>query len=118
MSNGKDKKKELARVIAGRMSGSMQQIDAVRSTRGQIKGLITHDTLQQLREMLADHEKDDCEDPVLRTSRLACIIGRCDDYIRRHGTEGEERAKQKVETVRTIQQNAMKEWGTRMAEAH
>ena len=57
MSNDK-KKKELARIIAGRMSpGAPQQIDAVRSTTGQIKGFLTKDTLYRLRQAVADHQK-------------------------------------------------------------
>ena len=44
------KKKELARIIAGRMSPKApQDIDKVRSTMGQIKGALTKDTLYRLR---------------------------------------------------------------------
>ncbi len=42
MSNDKNKKKkELARVLAGRMAGNAEQIDAVRSFKGQAKGFFT-----------------------------------------------------------------------------
>jgi hypothetical protein len=115
MSN--DKKKDLARLIAGRMAGTVQQIDDLRSTRGQIKGALTKDTLYRLRQVVADHRSADEEGT---EARLAVILGLCDTYIRRHGKETDARAREKLETVDRIQEQAMSEmrdWGQRQAQA-
>jgi hypothetical protein len=113
----KDKKKDLARLIAGRMAGTMQQIDDLRSTRGQIKGALTKDTLYRLRQAVADHQRADEEGT---EARLAVILGLCDTYIGRHGKETDARAREKLETVDRIQEQAMSEmrdWGQRQAQA-
>ena len=115
MSN--DKKKDLARLIAGRMAGTIEQIDAVRSTRGQIKGTLTKDTLYRLRQAVSDHQKADEKGT---EARLAVILGLCDTYIKRHAKEEDPRAREKLETVDRIQEQAMAEmrdWGQKQAQA-
>ena len=88
------KKKELARIIAGRMSPKApQDIDKVRSTMGQIKGALTKDTLYRLRQIVADHQNaGEDEDPNIRIYRLTIIMGLCGDYLNRHGKETDARA--------------------------
>jgi hypothetical protein len=55
MGNGiRDKKKELAKAIATRMSDTAQ-IDALRSTKGQLKGMVSKDSMYRLRQALDDH---------------------------------------------------------------
>ncbi len=99
MSNDK-KKKELARIVAGRMSpGAPQQIDAVRSTTGQIKGFLTKDTLYRLRQAVADHQKAANENEAL--PRLGIILGLCDTYLNNHGSEKEARARRRSRWLRT-----------------
>ena len=51
-----DKKQELARIIAGRVSQlKAEKIDAVRSKLDQFVGFVTNDTLYRLRQAVADH---------------------------------------------------------------
>jgi hypothetical protein len=110
-----DKKKSLARLIAGRMSSmAPQQVDGVRSTKGEIKGFLTKDTLYRLRQAVADHQKaaDEGAD-----ARLAVILGICDSYIDRHGAETDARAREKLAAVEDIKAEAMVERGRRQAEA-
>ena len=115
MSNDK-KKKELARIIAGRMSpGAPQQIDAVRSTTGQIKGFLTKDTLYRLRQAVADHQKAADENEAL--PRLGIILGLCDTYLHKHGGEKEARAREKVAMVEDMKAEASAERSRREAEA-
>jgi hypothetical protein len=118
MGNGiHDKKKELAKVFAKRMSGTAQ-IDALRSTKGQLKGMVTKDTMYRLRQALDDHKKSKDEEGA--GDRLAIILGLCHSYINRHGRESDARAKEKVATVEQIQEQAsseMRDWGQRQAEA-
>jgi hypothetical protein len=117
MGNGiHDKKKDLAKVIALRMSGA--QIDALRSTKGQLKGMVSKDTMYRLRQALDDHRKS--KDEARAGDRLAIILGLCHSYINRHGRESDARAQEKVATVEQIQQQAaseMRDWGQRQAEA-
>jgi hypothetical protein len=115
MSNDK-KKKELARIVAGRMSpGAPQQIDAVRSTTGQIKGFLTKDTLYRLRQAVADHQKAANENEAL--PRLGIILGLCDTYLNNHGSEKEARAREKVAMVEDMKAEASAERSRREAEA-
>lgn len=118
MGNGiHDKKKELAKVFAKRMSGTAQ-IDALRSTKGQLKGRVTKDTMYRLRQALEDHKKSKDEEGA--GDRLAIILGLCHSYINRHARESDARAEEKVATVEQIQQQAaseMRDWGQRQAEA-
>jgi hypothetical protein len=118
VSNDK-KKKDLARIIAGRMSPrAPQDIDAVRSLKGQIKGALTKDTLYRLRQVVADHQKaGKDEDPEIGNYRLTIIMGLCGDYLSRHGKETDERAREKMEAVEKIQADAMVERARRQAEA-
>ena len=113
------KKKELARIIAGRMSPKApQDIDKVRSTMGQIKGALTKDTLYRLRQIVADHQNaGEDEDPNIRIYRLTIIMGLCGDYLNRHGKETDARAREKVDAVEKIQAEAMVERARRQAEA-
>jgi hypothetical protein len=116
MSDKSNKKKDLAKIIASRMAGTVQQIDELRSTRGQIKGALTKDTMYRLRQAVADHQKADEEGT---EARLAVILGLCDTYIQRHGKEEDARAKEKLKTVDRIQEQAMSEmrdWGQRQAQ--
>jgi hypothetical protein len=117
MSN--DKKKKLARMIAGRMSQmTSEQLDAARSTTGQVKGFLTQDTLYRLRQVVADHQRaGDDERPDIRSCRAMIIVGLCDEYLRRHGAETDARAKAKVASVEEIKAEAMLERGRRQAEA-
>ncbi len=115
MSNDK-KKKELARIIAGRMSpGAPQQIDAVRSTTGQIKGFLTKDTLYRLRQAVEDHQKAADENGAL--VRLGIILGLCDTYLNKHGGEKDARAREKVAMVEDMKGEASAERSRREAEA-
>jgi hypothetical protein len=118
MGNGiHDKKKELAKVFAKRMSGTAQ-IDALRSTKGQLKGMVTRDTMYRLRQALEDHKKSRDEEGA--GDRLAVILGLCHSYINRHARESDARAEEKVATVEQIQQQAaseLRDWGQRQAEA-
>jgi hypothetical protein len=117
VSNGHDKKKDLAKIIVSRMAGAAPQIDAVRSTKGEIKGFFTQDTLYRLRQAVADHEKAGTD--TFAEARLAVILGLCDTYLQRHGSETDARAREKVEAVDRIQQQAMNEmrdWGRRQAQ--
>ena len=115
MSNDK-KKKELARIIAGRMSpGAPQQIDAVRSTTGQIKGFLTKDTLYRLRQAVEDHQKAADENGAL--VRLGIILGLCDTYLNKHGSEKDARAREKVAMVEDMKAEASAERSRREAEA-
>jgi hypothetical protein len=117
MSNGKGKKRDLARIIASKMAGAAPQIDAVRSTKGEIKGFFSQDTMFRLRQAVADHEKAGTD--TRAEARLAVILGLCDTYLHRHGAETDDRAKEKLEAVDRIQQQAMTEmrdWGHRQAE--
>ncbi len=118
MGNGiHDKKKELARLVALKMSGTAQ-IDTVRSTKGQLKGMVTKDTLYRLRQAVADHEKSKDEEGA--GDRLAVILGLCHSYINRHARETDARAGEKVEAVEAIQPRAaseMRDWGQRQGEA-
>src|SRR5215471_7798173 len=110
-------KKDLARIIAGRMAGTAQQIDDLRSTRGQIKGALTKDTLYRLRQAVADHQEAGEKDT---EARLAVILGLCDTYIQRHSKDTDPRAREKLDTVDRIQDQAMSEfrdWGQRQAQA-
>ena len=94
-----DQKQELARLLAMKMSGRAQ-IDAVRSTKGQLKGMVTKDTLYRLRQALADHEKS--KDEAGAGDRLAIILGLCHSYVNRHARETDARAKEKVGAVEEI----------------
>ena len=110
-----DKKKSLARLIAGRMSSmAPQQVDAVRSTKGEIKGFLTKDTLYRLRQAVSDHQKAADEGA---EARLAVILGVCASYIERHGAETDARAREKLAAVEDIKAEAMVERGRRRAEA-
>ena len=111
MANGK--KKALAKIIAGRLSAmGPEQIDAVRSTKGEIKGFFTKDTLYRLRQAVADHKKSGEEGA---DARLAIILGLCDIYIARHGAETDGRAREKVAPVEDIKAEAMTERDRRQA---
>src|SRR5262249_46140688 len=117
MGNGiHDKKKELAKVIAMRMSGA--QIDTLRSTKGQLKGMVTKDTMYRMQQALDDHRRS--KDEKGGADRLAIILGLCHIHINRHGRESDARAQEKVATVEQIQEQAaseMRDWGQRQAEA-
>jgi hypothetical protein len=117
MSNGKEKKRQLARAIASRMPGAAPQIDAVRSPKGEIKGFFSQDTLYRLRQAVADHDKAATD--TFAEARLAVILGLCDTYFERHGNDTDDRAIEKLNAVDRIQQQAMgemRDWGQRQAQ--
>ena len=98
------------------MAGAAPQIDAVRSTKGEIKGFFSQDTLYRLRRPI-NHEKSATD--TRAEARLAIILGLCDAYIQRHGNETDDRATEKLKAVDSIQQQAMREirdWGQRQAQ--
>jgi hypothetical protein len=114
MSNDK-KKKELAKVFAGRMVTNGQQMDAVRSVKGQIKGFLANDTMYRLRQAVEDHKN--AGDEGYHPARLAIILALCDTYLARHGTETDARAREKLNLVEQIKAEAQAESSRRHAEA-
>jgi hypothetical protein len=116
VSNDKDEKKKiLARMIAGRTSMlTPKDVDAVRSTKGEIKGFLTQDTLYRLQKVLADHQKADDK---FSDGRIALILGLCDAYIKRHRDDANARAREKVTSVQEIKAQAMVDRDRRKAEA-
>ena len=96
------------------MATSAQQIDAVRSGKGQVKGFLTKDTMYRLRQAVADHKKAGDKG---YQARLGVILGLCDTYIGRHGTETDDRAREKLEVVEQIKAEALAEGSRRQAEA-
>ena len=112
-----DKRKELARLIAAKMSGGSQQIDAVRSTKGQIKGFFTKDTMYRLQQAVADQKKATEEGA---GPYLAVILGLSETYLNRHSQDDDDRSKEKFAAVEKIHEAAMiemRDWGRREAEA-
>jgi hypothetical protein len=121
MSNDRDEKKQiLARMVAQRTSAlatATREVGAIRSTKGQIKGFLTKDTLYRLQQVLAYQQKSDDE---FAGGRLAVILGLCDTYIRRHGSDATSGAQEKAAAVEKIREDAAVEfaaWGRRQAEA-
>ena len=114
MSNDKTMtKKQLARILAGRMAGNAEHIDSVRSVKGQIKGFFTDDTLSRLRRAVADHESAREEGA---EERLRVILALCDSYLKRHGEETDARAKEKIDLVKDITDRVRVERSRREAE--
>jgi hypothetical protein len=113
-----EKKRMLARMMATRASHvSARDVDAIRSTKGQIKGLVTQDTLYRLRQVVAAHQKAVDE---FDYGRIIIILGLCDTYIQAHGAETSARAKEKLAAVDKMRDDAnleFRDWGRRQAEA-
>lgn len=110
---GGDKKQELARIIAGRVSQlKPEKLDNVRSILDQVVGFVTNDTLYRLRQVVADHVNAPAEGAELR---IPVILGLCDEYLAGDGTKPENKAK--AAEVEDIKAEAMVEWGRRQAEA-
>ncbi len=108
-----DKKQELARIIAGRVSQlKAEKIDAVRSKLDQFVGFVTNDTLYRLRQAVADHTSAPAEGA---DGRIAVILGLCDAYLAGDGKQSGNREKAAV--VEDIKAEALVERGRRQAEA-
>ena len=108
-----DKKQELARIIAGRVSQlKAEKIDAVRSKLDQFVGFVTNDTLYRLRQAVADHTGAPAEGA---DGRIAVILGLCDAYLAGDGKQPGNREKAAV--VEDIKAEALVERGRRQAEA-
>jgi hypothetical protein len=90
-----------------------KDIGRVRSVGGGLIGAVTKDTLYRLGQMLDDFLR--LRKPDERVLQIDGILGLCDAYLTKHEPVEADRAK--VEVVRDVQAQAMRERGIELAQA-